>query len=181
MTEVRSYDSMEEAFRDMAAHEAAANATLAAAQRMVTYGDYWFRPMQTGPGSPPLMIFGYVETLPEVTELEGQYYDLSNDEDRLELEATLAGIRDRHERGYMFGRCYSVVEPEGEWGDTHRANLWPITQAVFESARAKGWDLNEMPQSDKYIVVGAYSTWREHARQTAARNRKARQGANPPR
>lgn len=42
-------------------------------------------------------------------------------------------------RGYLFGEAWSAPFPEGELGDTHVANAWPISREAFEEARAAGW------------------------------------------
>jgi hypothetical protein len=43
-------------------------------------------------------------------------------------------------QGFVFGKYYSVMCPEGEMGDAHRATfLAVITQEMFEAARNIGW------------------------------------------
>lgn len=46
---------------------------------------------------------------------------------------------ERRVRGYLFGEAWSAPFPEGELGDTHVANAWPITREAFEEGRAAGW------------------------------------------
>jgi len=43
-------------------------------------------------------------------------------------------------RGYVFGRCYSELCPQGELGDTHLTTISvKVSRAVFERAKANGW------------------------------------------
>lgn len=48
-------------------------------------------------------------------------------------------ILEEPEDGYAFGKCYSVVVPDGELGDSHISVLVPITREEFELARSRGW------------------------------------------
>lgn len=42
--------------------------------------------------------------------------------------------------GYVYGRCFSVLCPEGEFGDTHLTNVGrKISKEEFEAAKASGW------------------------------------------
>lgn len=68
---------------------------------------------------------------------------------RDEAVYSIASSAERRLRGYLFGEAYSAPFPEGELGDTHVANAWPISEAAFEEARATGWRANH--------VVGARS------------------------
>lgn len=49
------------------------------------------------------------------------------------------GSVDLRRRGYLSGMCYSQVENEGEWGDTHVSQVAPISKAAFEEAKAHDW------------------------------------------
>jgi len=51
--------------------------------------------------------------------------------------------------GYAFGKCHSIVVPEGEYGDSHISVLIPITREEFELARSRGW------AGSADIVIGA--------------------------
>lgn len=83
------------------------------------------------------MIFGRALSLDEFTELERAAGAPEG-----ELEGARAQVLDRRARGYVFSRCYSVLEPRGEYGDTHVSQVQPIPFALFEYARNHGWTLD---------------------------------------
>ncbi len=172
MTYFQEFDSIEEALDFMGKAEAAGNASLHPVQRMVTYGDYWIRFWIVGENE-LVLICGYVETLPELAESEAAHYDLTKPEEKAEYEYAMEGIRRRHERGYMFGKAYSIIEPTGEWGDTHLANLWPITKDLFEALREAGWVKERLPQADRYTLLSVYQAWAQWQRELIARQRVA--------
>lgn len=90
-------------------------------QRSLTWGSYFLRAM------PELgyYIFGRVFTVEEIAA----------DEEPI----VVTGKQRSHERGYRYGIYHSVVEPDGEIGDTHMALLWPITEEDFNKAKEAGW------------------------------------------
>lgn len=167
--EIREYDSMDAAFKDMAAEEDRGNRDLAAAQRMVTWGDHWVRFYQPSPGAQLVTIWSRVWTEDEI--IKGEW--ASGAESQAEIDETMAGIRNRHIRGYMFGRCFSTIEPEGELGDTHRYNLWPITQALYEAAQAVQWDHRALNPLSARELIEVYQAYAGHVRQMRERNRQA--------
>lgn len=65
--------------------------------------------------------------------------------DRDEAEHTQTGLDDSRKRGYLFGRCYSLIEPDGEIGSTHAVDVVPVSEDVFELARANDWMPNPKP------------------------------------
>lgn len=149
---VQSFDSWEEAQAAMRKAEEAANASLVEEQRRITWGDYWCRPV------PDLGIFVFGQVMP--LELVMQE-EMAAGSDPEELAYTEASLREKHERGYMFGNAYSVMEPRGELGDTHRANMWPITEEEFEEVKQHGWQ----PTRDfirKVLSEGRAAQQREH-------------------
>jgi hypothetical protein len=76
-------------------------------------------------------IFSHEELVAEVTE-PGKAPD---EEALYELRMHQAS----YDRGYRYGRWYSQVVPEGEYGSAHVAALWEITVEDFNQARALGW------------------------------------------
>lgn len=50
-------------------------------------------------------------------------------------------LRESREMGYMFGKHYSVVVPEGEWGSAHVSQLVPISKETFEFFKSREWVL----------------------------------------
>ena len=110
------------------AQQAKAEAALAKEQRGITWGGHFVRVHREGGWSgsgPVLVIFGAVLTLEELREVE-------------EPE-TVQRLIELHPR-FLFARCYSVVEPEGEPGDTNRWEVWPITLDQFNHASWAGWN-----------------------------------------
>lgn len=121
MTRVISFDSFDDALRKMQEAEERANASTIPAQRAITYGDYWCYPNSMY----DVVIFGRVWT-------EGEAYE-GEDLD------TIRTLKNSHERGYRFGIAYSVIEPDGEIGSTHIANMIPISKELFDEAKRLEW------------------------------------------
>lgn len=132
---VTSYASLEDMFAAMAEAEDRANAALH--PRQVALRDatespcFWVRPFDD------LLIFGQTPSLPELVAVELGYVAVEDVAERALVEPQL---RERRARGYLTGTCFSLVEPGGEWGDTHVASVWPLAEVDFEAARAAGWD-----------------------------------------
>jgi hypothetical protein len=57
----------------------------------------------------------------------------------MELESELAWREYRAMLGYRWGSCYSVIEPDGEDGETHVSTCRKITVGEFDAARQRGW------------------------------------------
>ncbi len=52
-----------------------------------------------------------------------------------------AVIADGRSRGYIFGRCYSVAETQGELGSTHISRInKKISKQSFDAAKVVGFD-----------------------------------------
>lgn len=128
-----SFDSLDEAFAAMARGEAAANARLHERQRAMIPPCWFVRVVDLGPDR--VVIFGEV---PAFERLRAMEIALGGSQE--EADSTDAMLRAAGERGYLFGQCFSVVEADGEWGSTHKAEVWPITQAQFEEAREFQWN-----------------------------------------
>lgn len=102
-------------------------------QAAITYGDYWMRFWDTGYGE-VLLIFGYITPFEEMMQTER---DLGADDEELAYERDM--MKANYERGFRFGRAFSVVEPDGELGETHVSAMIPITKEEFDEARAVRW------------------------------------------
>lgn len=136
MSGFKSFGSMEEMFDYMAQATEVANANLSDEQRALTWGSYWFRPYEG------IVIFGWVFPQDELERQERASYGHTplDPEEEAEFAYAMEHTRENHERGYLFGKAYSVWEPSGELGDTHRASAWPITAEQFTAAQEAGWD-----------------------------------------
>lgn len=99
-------------------------AALTDEQRAISWGDTFFRIWQLPMEPEPLIIFGEVYTLERLREKEE--------------ETTVNRLIERFPY-FCFTKCYSVVEPEGELGDTNRYNMWPIERWQFVTAQQAGW------------------------------------------
>lgn len=56
------------------------------------------------------------------------------------IESTEYEEDSARENGFIFGRCYSELCPNGELGDTHVTHIThKVSKEDFERARANGW------------------------------------------
>lgn len=160
MSEPRFETDLETMLTNMRKAEEQANSSLAPEQEAVVYGDYWVRFLPDR-----LVIFGYVMPRDEFLASERA---LADPADAAYAEMEMAGITDHHDqsyaRGYRFGWCYSTVEPTGEPGSTHIANVWPISQDTYEQAKAVGWQIDLLPPDGKMELEAAYQGYRNHIR-----------------
>lgn len=111
--------------------EATYMATAPASQTGIVWGSFFARKipeLQT-------VVFGAIPTFEEFIRLEGQ----------ARAEEWAEGP---YARGRRFARCYSTLEPDGEWGSTHIADMVPITAEQFETARRLGWYLADVGPDD---------------------------------
>src|SRR5262245_24065865 len=126
-----SFESLEEAFAFMDESEAEAMQRVLPEQRAITWGDHavrvWAAPMV---GQPPLMIYGQIFTEDELVLNES---DAGATADELIYE--LRVLRESHARGYRYGRWFSTVTPDGEYGEAHIADLWTLTEEEFHRAQ----------------------------------------------
>jgi hypothetical protein len=131
-----SFTSFEEAMEHMAEQEAAANESVSPAQRAITWGDYVIRLV------PDLVIWGAIPEWDDLVAMERGYYaDPFKEDEQAEFEYTIAGLRDRLERGYVFGSFTSADFPQPELGDAHISTLWKISKEDYEIARRNDWHL----------------------------------------
>ena len=154
------FDSLDEAFEWMQKRTEEANANLHDKQRGVTWGDHWCRFVDV---ANRLVVFGKVDTIAEVEAGErGEYDTPISEESQAELDYTLEHLRHTHERGYLYGRSFCTHYPEGELGDTHRANLWPIEKSLYDAAEQAGWVIDDLPNWAKHDLQHAWTGYRNH-------------------
>jgi hypothetical protein len=143
MTE--SFDSLEELFSSMQAREATANANLSRGQvRLRDEVDATHYVVMYSQG---VVIFGVVPPLSEViAEEHGLIRQIADEQDaslsreeQAEMESAAVRLTSSRRRGYLFGRWFSVVEPDGELGSNHVSNVISIGRDAFEQAKAEGW------------------------------------------
>jgi hypothetical protein len=147
------FDNFEQMAKWMDDRTKEANLGLAPEQVAISYGHTWarFDQLDTGIG----IVFGRIFT-------EAEYLAGELDDEVETPSETLARIRENHDRGYMYGIAYSMVEPDGEYGDTHRANMWPIDGDLFAAAAEAGWDHRALPIGDQINLSIAFEAWRTH-------------------
>jgi hypothetical protein len=160
--QIVGFDSIQDAFDYMRKSETAANAGLHEKQKALTWGQYWVRFWDVASKT---LIFGKVMTVEEFAQAEAEAAAASKDPMALgEMEHEVAALRQRHGRGYLFGYCWSTIEPNGELGDTHQANVWPISEELFEAAKAANWVIDDLDQTAKVRLSNAYLEWGAHQR-----------------
>lgn len=160
------FENPEEMGNWMAARTAEANANLAPEQLQITPGDYWarFDHMDTHVG----IEFGHVYT-------EQEFKD-SEIEAGATVEEADGGWRQAQARaadGFLYGRAWSRVARDGEYGSTHRANLWPIEEALFHAVQAVGWRHEDLPLHERINLSISFEQWRQHEMDLIAQARAA--------
>jgi hypothetical protein len=131
--QIESFDSFEELQNKIDAGVRSANERVKPVQAAIGYGDHWFR------------VWGDVLICGRVSPKE----ETDADSDRLCEDPEEAAEEKRmleasYARGFRFGRAYSVIEPRGELGDTHVADMVPMTAEQFEECRLLGWELDRV-------------------------------------
>lgn len=131
MTE--SFDSLEAMLARQAEALERAEASVVEKQKEITWGSYFLRPSETHPP-----IWGYVIPLDELTD------DLLEEGVAIsEVEYELDSIQVAYNRGLRYAQHYSALTPDGEWGSSHIATCWPVSQEIYEEAQANGWYLSQ--------------------------------------
>jgi hypothetical protein len=131
-----SFNSWEEMQAYLEANEAAANAHLVDTQKAITYGQLWVRFYDI---ADRVIIFGKVMELETVRAEEIRLGASAG-----EAAYTVKNVEERMARNYLFGRCWSVIEPDGELGDTHASQVWPCSPALYDEAHRVGWRIDDM-------------------------------------
>ena len=133
------FESADEAFNYMNDAELQSIQNALDEQWRIDWGAYVLRVVDE------LWIFGHIFSYQELiaeTVADGEPDEEAIYELRIHEES--------YHRGYRYGRWYSQVCPEGEYGSAHVATLWEITVADFNEARAQGW----LPGSGLAFRVG---------------------------
>lgn len=149
MTEhVRWYASVEEMRADMDRAEQSANAAMTPRQSQhlavaLENPTYAFRVWEG------LVICGETSTPRARAEREREL----GAED---FEYDLTRFTEVHQRGYLTGRWYSVVEPTGELGDTHVSQVVWIDPLVFNMLREYEWNMERLQRDAPFIQAVAF-------------------------
>lgn len=165
-----SYDSLEEMQADLARAERLANASVtprqqrhlkAAAENPTRWFRLWEDILIVGESQPPR------EQAETEVRLGGGPF-----------EHELARFTEQHERGYLFGKAYSVITPEGELGSTHVSQVVWCDPGVFDVLKEHGFSLDRLraecpPEKAMALAItmdaNSQDTFREQASDSDAR------------
>lgn len=151
MVHIKTFGDPEEMRETIQQWREAALAGLAPAQADLTFGSHWVR------FEDDLVIFGRVATLSEVGVAEMELGASGE-----EAAAMTHQISENMEAGLLYADCYSVVEVDGEVGNTHKASVWPIDESLFEQARRVDWDPYRLPDSGRALLTEAWAAFNGH-------------------
>lgn len=154
---VIGFDNWDDMAKFLGAAEGQANERVVPEQREISYGSLWLRFYPLGPND-RTVIFGKVHTLEEIAAKEAELGAGPG-----EVQAVLAHTKDMNTRGYLFGTCWSTIEPTGELGNTHRSEIWYCPPALFEHAEQCGWDIDSFEPWAKQALDAVYQQWRRRA------------------
>ena len=155
-----TYENFESMHQRLTELTKEANDGLAPAQRLVTYGDHWVRFWDM---RQRLVIFGHVHTPEEIRRDEELHGAPEN-----EIDYMLGETERRHRDGFMYGLCRSRWYPEGEWGDTHRGNLWPVDKDTYDEALAVGCDIDHLGEHGRFALQEAWTGYLGHVKEGRA-------------
>lgn len=137
--DILSFDSFDDMQAQMAAMEEAANASLTPMQISLRDTEdtvYWVRPVDG------MVVYGETP-VPEDDE-----------------------FRTLRARGYLTGMAYSKYEPNGEHGDTHVAQVIPVSPLLFRLARLRHWpDMADLNDPDNKMLARALAQAERIARE----------------
>lgn len=147
---IESFDSFEEMNRQLQERQEEAWKNTSEKQKILLDGKkHWFVYVDDTFSPQLVWIYGEIESTDErrKTRDEGiASLDPNSDEYAEESEGYIYEFEvyeDQLNRGFVFGRCYSVLEPTGELGSTHVSKVAQISKEVFEEARESGWEPNQ--------------------------------------
>lgn len=129
------YETLEELLAAQSDALELAEAAVVDRQREITWGTYFIRPSETHPP-----IWGYVMTPEEIVD---ELMNMTPTSSISEVEYEVTTIQVAYERGLRYAHHFSALTPNGEWGSSHIATLWPVSQEVYEEAKANGWYLSQ--------------------------------------
>ena len=176
--EVQSFDSMEDMWAEMDRAHDQWTALTTPNQRTYLSGQalWWFR-YEPDIG---IDIWGERWSLEHYAEyLRGRAAACSDPEDAAEWLETIETDKAQLERGYLFGKAYSVAEDRGELGSTHVSQVVEVPRETFELARANGWNIRSMLDDPETRTAARSVTqdWNDMIVQRLALARTLREGS----
>jgi len=111
--------------------------------------EHWFLKLWSpGPQYEAILIAGHI---PDLDEHRRDLIERYGDDEETGYE--MRQMRDNLSRGLAFTRSYSVVEPDGEYGDHHISTLLEITREQFEALQAQGFSPVAIQQDPQLIEL----------------------------
>lgn len=141
--EMRAYLIQAQADADTAIHPA---------QRAITFGDHWAQFLDI---ANRIVIFGKTLTLTEV-----KFTEMYAGATLAEAKQAVAATNEAMERNYLYGRAYSALLTEGEYGQTHKSVVWPIEESLYNAAAEANWNIDLLPTSAKINLQAAFTAYR---------------------
>mgnify|MGYP001267668411 CR=1 FL=1 len=147
---IETFDSFEEMNEQLQKRQEEAWKNTSESQKTLLDGKKrWFVYVETTYSPENIWIYGEIESTDERRKQrdEGIAALDPNSDDYNELAEEYIYEFDVYEeqltRGFVFGRCYSIVEPSGELGSTHVSKVAQISESVFNEAKSTGWKPNQ--------------------------------------
>lgn len=137
--EIIEFDNLDDMLAYQAKMAVDAEAAMLPTQRAMKPGTYWMRPID----DIGMFIFGYWPTLDEIYESER-----SAGADEQEAQFSRSHEEEKSTRGFMYGKAFSPMEPDGEFGTTHASVCWPITEDQFKNAQTNLWEIGASGSPD---------------------------------
>lgn len=122
-------------------------------QSRLTYGDYWVRFVDL---ANKIVEFGHVASLQQVAD---QAIDSGATTEQAADEVDQAELL--NVEGFLTGYAYSPYNRNGEWGVTHKSNVWPIEESLFLQAGECNYHLELLPISGKINLEVAFRGYRK--------------------
>lgn len=139
MTIVKSYESPEAMFADLARAREAADARVLPMQEDIKIGDCFIR------YAPEADLVIYGEVIDPLAFYEGKDLDADDGELRAEKAYEEKLRAEPHMKNFRFSKCYSVACEDGELGDVHVSTMLPIPRKYFEAAQRLTWPMRRVP------------------------------------
>ena len=121
-------------------------------QSALTNGSYWCRFVDL---AARIVEFGRVAEQHEVVDSE-----VAAGATKREALAMARQTQLSLENGYLYGIAYSLLNREGEWGITHKKNVWPIEEELMFQAAEANWQIDLLPASGKVNLQAAFTAYR---------------------
>lgn len=130
---VVSYASFDALMDDQREYEEQANAQAHPDQVAIDWGDYAISKTED-----EVTIWGQIMDYDSHIEFETEKATTQGEKDYIKRN-----IDEVHARGYRFGRWFSRLAPEGEWGTKHVSVLWKVSEEEFHAAYENKWEAPE--------------------------------------